>query len=161
MNKTQYSIFEEEFLKKENTYFKVSVIMFSFFFLLGIGLLFIKEVGIYLSSICLFITLIFPFVYFEYIKYQVKIEIDEDEIKVYLKGRYKRSFKFTEIKKDFRNVVVRINSKVTPAVISNCLIIYKDIKIYDQMEYRSYWNEEEVLIIQNKQLIEKLNKIIK
>ena len=63
----------------------------------------------------------------------------------------------TDIKKDFRNVVVRINSKASPAVISNCLIIYKDIKIYDLMEYRSYWNEEEVLIIQNKQLIEKLN----
>ena len=29
------------------------------------------------------------------------------------------------------------------------------------MEYRSYWNEEEVLIIQNKKLIEKLSKIIK
>lgn len=161
MNKTQYSIFEEEFLKNERTQFTATIIVFSIFFLLGIGLLFIKEVGIYLSSICFFITLIFPFVYFEYIKYQVKIEIDEDEIKVYLKGHYKRSFKFTDIKKDFRNVVVRINSKVSPAVISNCLIIYKDIKIYDLMEYRSYWNEDEVLIIQNKKLIEKLSKIIK
>ena len=133
MNKTQYRIFEEEFLKNERTQFTATIIMFSIFFLLGIGLLFIKEVGIYLSSICFFITLIFPFVYFEYIKYQVKIEIAEDEIKVYLKGHYKRSFKFTDIKKDFRNVV---------------------------MEYRSYWNEDEVLIIQNKQVIEILNKII-
>ncbi len=160
MNKTQYSIFEEEFLKNERTQFTATIIMFSIFFLLGIGLLFIKEVGIYLSSICFFITLIFPFVYFEYIKYQVKIEIDEDEIKVYLKGHYKRSFKFTDIKKEFKNVVIRINSKASPTVISNCLIIYKDIKIYDLMEYRSYWNEDEVLIIQNKQVIEILNKII-
>ena len=64
MNKTQYRIFEEEFLKNERTQFTATIIMFSIFFLLGIGLLFIKEVGIYLSSICFFITLIFPFVYF-------------------------------------------------------------------------------------------------
>lgn len=31
MNKTQYSIFEEEFLKEEKKHFKASVIMFSFF----------------------------------------------------------------------------------------------------------------------------------
>lgn len=44
-----------------------------------------------------------------------------------------------------------------------CLLLYSDIEIYDKMEYESYWNDSNILIIQNPELIsiieEKLKEI--
>ena len=37
-----------------------------------------------------------------------------------------------------------------------CLVFYKDIEVYNEMEYQSYWYEPNMLIVQNPVLIEKL-----
>ena len=34
-----------------------------------------------------------------------------------------------------------------------CLVLYNNIELYDNMEYGSYWNEPDMLIIQNPELI--------
>ena len=43
----------------------------------------------------------------------------------------------------------------------NCLVLYSNIEPYENMEYRSYWNDPNIAIIQNPELIENINKTIK
>ena len=161
MNENQYSIFEKDILKDE----KVGLIilnLLSFIFLIaGVCFLFIDN-GIYvLIMFVIFAILLTLISILQYIRYQTTVIIENEEIKVYSNNRYIRSFKLSEINIDNKDIVIRMPSRGRKALISNCLIIYKDIEIYDMMEYRSYWNNKNILIIQNKHLIQALNKIIK
>ncbi|MCI5938804.1 MAG: hypothetical protein SOU07_06235 [Bacilli bacterium] len=42
----------------------------------------------------------------------------------------------------------------------NCLIIYYDFEPYENMEYSSYWNANNIIIIQNQQSIDMIKKVI-
>lgn len=90
--------------------------------------------------------------------YGKKIGINDDEIIVYdYKSRRIQEFKIGEINKalidvSFLRGYVHIKRK--------CMIIYIDFEPYEDMEYRSYWNEENVLIIQNNETIEILQKTL-
>jgi len=161
MNENQYSIFEKDILKDE----KVGLIilnLLSFIFLIaGVCFLFIDN-GIYVLIMFLIFAILLSLIsILQYIRYQTTVIIENEEIKVYSNNRYIKSFKLSEINIDNKDIVIRMPSRGRKVLISNCLIIYKDIEIYDMMEYRSYWNDKNILIIQNKQLIQALNKIIK
>ena len=43
----------------------------------------------------------------------------------------------------------------------SCLVLYLNIEPYENMEYRSYWNDPNIVISQNPELIENINKTIK
>lgn len=45
-------------------------------------------------------------------------------------------------------------------IYKRCLIFYKNIELYENMEYSTYWNDSELVIIQNPQLIEVIEKLI-
>ena len=38
----------------------------------------------------------------------------------------------------------------------NCLVLYKDFEPYKDMEYRSYWNDPNIIIVQNPELVDVL-----
>lgn len=40
----------------------------------------------------------------------------------------------------------------------NCLVLYLNIEPYENMEYRSFWNNPNIVIIQNPELIDNINK---
>ena len=40
----------------------------------------------------------------------------------------------------------------------NCLVLYSNIEPYENMEYRSYWNDPNIVIIQNTEIIDNINK---
>lgn len=40
----------------------------------------------------------------------------------------------------------------------NCLVLYLNIEPYENMEYRSFWNNPNIVIIQNPELIDIINK---
>ena len=42
-----------------------------------------------------------------------------------------------------------------------CLILYNDVEIYDKMEYPSYWKDPEMIIMENPQLIEVMDKVLR
>ena len=161
MNEIQYSIFEKEILKEE----KIGLIILNCIsvlcFAASISFLFIDN-GIYASVSFILLSILITLIsILQYRRYQTKVIVEDDEIIVKFNGHTIRSFKYDEIKHDIKEVVIRMPSRGRKTFISECLIIYKDIEIYDMMEYRSYWKNENILIIQDKQLIENLIKIIK
>ena len=160
MNENQYSIFEKDILKDEKSILIIANLLSLILLCAGVSFLFIDN-GIYVLIIfVIFAVLLTLISILQYIRYQTTIIIENEKIKVYSNNRYIRSFELNEIKIANKEVVIRMPSRGRKALISNCLIIYKDIEIYDMMEYRSYWNDKNILIIQNKQLIQVLNKII-
>ena len=161
MNEIQYSIFEKEILKEE----KIGLIILNCIsvlcFAASISFLFIDN-GIYTSVTFILLSILITLIsILQYRRYQTKVIVEDNEIKVNFNGHSSRSFKYDEIKYAIKEVVIRMPSRGRKALISKCLIIYKDIEIYDMMEYRSYWKDKNILIIQDEQLIENLLKIIK
>ena len=43
---------------------------------------------------------------------------------------------------------------------SECLVLYRDMELYEGMEYRDYWNDKNILIIQNPKAIAEVEKYI-
>ena len=48
-----------------------------------------------------------------------------------------------------------------PRCYQKCLVLYENIVLYENMEYSSYWNDSEIVIIQNPQLIDFFRAILK
>ena len=67
-------------------------------------------------------------------------------------------FKLDELKK--KNIKIAFNEDHKFSY-KNCLVLYSNIEPYENMEYRSYWNDPNIVIIQNPELIENINKTIK
>lgn len=159
-----YNLIDKKILKENKIDFIGLGIVSVVLFMIGFIALLTIENGIYVLGVfCIMdIVILLPY-YFAYRKYLVKVKLNDSIIDVYINGKYKRQFdlkSFNVIKKE---VAITLKSRYRNQIISSCLIVYRDIELYDLMEYPSYWNEDNILIIQNKELIDeilKLNKII-
>ena len=64
-------------------------------------------------------------------------------------------FKLDALKK--KNIKIAFNY-YPKFCYKNCLVLYSNIEPYENMEYRSYWNDPNIVIIQNTELIDNINK---
>ena len=159
-----YNLIDKKILKENKIDFIGLGIVSVVLFIIGFIALLTIENGIYVLGVfCIMdIVILLPY-YFAYRKYLVKVKLNDSIIDVYINGKYKRQFdlkSFNIIKKE---VAITFKSRYRNQIISSCLIVYRDIELYDLMEYPSYWNEDNILIIQNKELIDEIlnvNKII-
>ena len=87
-----------------------------------------------------------------------KLTIKDDEIIVYdYKNNKIQEIKVSDTKVAFIDVVFLEHPGYKHR---KCMIVYIDFEPYDGMEYRSYWNKPNVLIIQNSKLIEFFKNIL-
>lgn len=160
MNLMEYYIFEKNILKEEKIGLITLNIISIVFIIMGLCLMKI-EGSIYVLLIFSILAVLITIIsLFQYRKYPTKVILGDTEIKVFYKWKKIHSFKYEEIKYDYKDVVVRMPSIGRNSLICNCLIIHKNVELYNMMEYRSYWKDKNILIIQNKELIENFNKII-
>ncbi len=108
----------------------------------------------------LFITLLFiVFWNINKNKYGKKISINDGIIKIYnYKNILIKEYIIESNKFCYIDIAFDYYRKF---IYKNCLVLYNDIDLYDKMEYRSYWNESTMIIIENPQTIKEINKILK
>lgn len=92
-------------------------------------------------------------------KYGKRLSYTNDAILIYNYKNIKiNEFKMEYLKKKYIKIAFdecpRFNFK-------NCLILYLNFEPYENMEYSSYWNDSNIVIIQNSELINNIIKIIK
>ena len=91
--------------------------------------------------------------------YGKKLLFDNDVITIYNHNNLKiKDFKLDTLKK--KNIKIAFN-EYPKFSYKSCLVLYLNIEPYENMEYRSYWNDPNIVIIQNPELIENINKTIK
>ena len=91
--------------------------------------------------------------------YGKKLLCDNDVITIYNHKNLKiNDFKLNTKKK--KNIKIAFN-EYPKFSYKSCLVLYLNIEPYENMEYRSYWNDPNIVIIQNPELIENINKTIK
>lgn len=92
-------------------------------------------------------------------KYGKKLSYNNDVITIYdYKNLKIKEFQIEYLKSKYMKIAF---DKYPRLSYKNCLIIYINFEPYENMEYSSYWNESNVAIIQNSQLIDMINKIFK
>ena len=85
-------------------------------------------------------------------KYGNKISYDKGTLIVYnYKGLKLREFRCEAMKTAYLQIAFNEYPKHT---YRKCLVIYKDIELYENMEYDSYLNDPNIIIIQNPFIIE-------
>ena len=155
-----YNLIDKKILKENKIDFIGLGIVSAILFIIGFIALLTIENGIYVLGVfCIMDIVILLSYYFAYRKYLVKVKLNDSIIDVYINGKYKRQFdlkSFNVIKKE---VAITLESRYRNQIISSCLIVYRDIELYDLMEYPSYWNEDNILIIQNEELIDEILKL--
>ncbi len=92
-------------------------------------------------------------------KYGKKLFYDNNNIIIY---DYK-NFKISEFKIEYlKTSYIKIAFDEYPRFnYKSCLVIYNNFKPYENMEYSSFWNKSNIAIIQNSELIDIINKILK
>lgn len=90
--------------------------------------------------------------------YGKKLLYTNDTIKIY---NYKNikidEFKLKTLKKNYLNVAFNYYPKFS---FKRCLVLSIDFDPYDNMEYRSFWNNSKIVIVQNSELIVHINELI-
>ena len=91
--------------------------------------------------------------------YGKKLLCENDVITIYNHKNLKiNDFKLDTLKK--KNIKIAFN-EYPKFSYKSCLVLYLNIEPYENMEYRSYWNDKNIVIIQNPELIENINKTVK
>ena len=91
--------------------------------------------------------------------YGNSISVEDGIITIYNYKKNKlREFELNSMEKTYLQITFpwRPSPKYTS---KKCLILYKNFEPYENMEYGSYWNDPNVIIIQNPLLIEKINSL--
>ena len=155
-----YNLFDNEILKHKKICLIIMSIIALCLFIFALIITLTIEKGFYLLIIFSILDfIILGMYYLIYRKYSIKIKINDKNLDVYIKNKYKRTFNLQEFKFIEKDVVIFSSEEYNNKIISPCLILYRNIELYDLMEYQSYWNENEILIIQNKELIDKVLKL--
>ena len=68
-----------------------------------------------------------------------------------------KEFKLESLKKKYISIAFNEYPKFS---YKCCLVLYLNIEPYENMEYCSYWNDSNIVIIQNSELIDHINKLI-
>lgn len=155
-----YNVIDEQILKDNKTNFIISNVLSIILFIIGLIMLLSIENGIYILAVYSIIDIILLLdCHSTYRKYQVKVKLNDSIIEVFIRGKYKRQFNIKQYNVMCKDVAITRKYRYQKQYISPCLIVYKNIELYDLMEYSSYWNEDNILIIQNKELINKVLKL--
>ena len=92
-----------------------------------------------------------------------KICITKDGITLYsVFNKRIREYRYAEYSHAFHTftfIYVNVNTSVFDRT-SECLVLYRDMELYEGMEYRDYWNDKNILIIQNPEAIAEVEKYI-
>ena len=90
--------------------------------------------------------------------YGKKLLYTNDTIKIYNYMNIKiDEFKLKTLKKNYLNVAFNYYPKFS---FKRCLVLSIDFDPYDNMEYRSFWNNSKIVIVQNSELIVHINELI-
>lgn len=164
-----YNLFDEEKVFDSTKLSKYIVFVIS---LICLSFLIIYLFTLNLIYIVLFFALVLGdvlmlFRWFLYKQmYARKITIETDSLKLFsTNNKAIRQYNISDIKAEKREMVFNNGpysdySKYAKTAKCVCLVLYKDIELYENMEYISYWNDENMLIIQNPELISKLEYLI-
>ena len=92
-----------------------------------------------------------------------KICIAKDGITLYsVFNKRIREYRYIEYSHVFHKITfiyANVNTSVFDRT-SECLVLYRDMELYEGMEYRDYWNDKNILIIQNPEAIAEVEKYI-
>ena len=92
-------------------------------------------------------------------KYGKKLSYNKDIITIYdYKNSKIKAFQIKNLKSSYLKIAF---DEYPRFKYRSCLILYIDFEPYENMEYSSYWNESNVVIIQNSQLIDLIKRILK
>ena len=110
----------------------------------------------------LFVTVIFLMLYFFNKKvYGNKIVIEENVFQLYnMNGKLLRVISLNDMKRSKH--IINFYGPRNYCNKKECLIFFQNLTLYEGMEYKSYWKDKNILIVQNPELILFLvqNKII-
>ena len=158
-----FDLIEKELKEYYITDLKIGIILFlvaSFV----LSMLSFFEKSWFIIAIILFCVVILLFVLLNYNKkkYGKKVFIDNQDLIVY---NYYGKKERTIILKDVNSCILNVGFEYrAPYIIyKECILLYLnlDFELYEKMEYRSYWKDKNLLIIQNPLLIDEIKKIIK
>lgn len=156
-----YNLFETKILKDIKIGFIILSVVFSILCLIGIVCSFLIKNGIYVLIIFFLMGVLILLCYFSYSrKYLITVKIKENILEVYAGRKLKRAYNIKEFKYKIADVIITLKTRGQDEIISSSLILYKDIELYDLMEYPSYWNNQNILIIQNNELIKEVLNLI-
>lgn len=131
--------------------------------LIGLAVLFlnviVKVIIIVLASIDCVLLVIGIIKYKQnIIKYKNRIKIENNSL--YLEnyqGKQELYFDIKNIKYNFISVGFKVNLKM---VYKKCLVVYQNIDVYKKMKYSDYFDNKNIIIIQNKKAINDVFKIL-
>ena len=121
---------------------------------IGLGILSpFYDFTVVLSIVVAVPTLVFLFVWRRNkTKYENKLSCNDKTITVYnYKNQKVKEFKLDLMKSGYLKMAFDEYPRYS---YKECLILYNDIELYENMEYSSYWNDSNMCIIQNPILIE-------
>ena len=135
-------------------------------FLIMIGFFFTYGTPSFSVFLIIVVSLIFliavSFLHFEFQMCR-KICIAKDGITLYsVFNKRIREYRYIEYSHAFHTftfIYANVNSSVFDRT-SECLVLYRDMELYEGMEYRDYWNDKNILIIQNPEAIAEVEKYI-
>lgn len=150
-----YSVFDREILDDR---IRWPYYLSCFFLTVSVVLLacsFIATAIVYLFAVILFVSLIFIAVYMSGKKmYGYKASIKDGEMHIYsINQKLLRTLDLNKVRFARKTVILVQGGVSRQEIKKECLILYGDKEISDEIEYRSYWNNKDVLIIQNQELI--------
>lgn len=152
-----YNLFNDEIIKKikEN-----SIVLFIVCFILiimGIVFMLLVEGGISIFIVFSTMSIIIYFSYWIYYrKYLIKFKITDNIIQTYLFGKLQKTYYINNMNYTKEDIVIWKKTRGQEQIISLCLIFYNNMNVYPLMEYQSYWNDSDILIVQNKEIMGKL-----
>lgn len=91
-------------------------------------------------------------------KYENKLSCNDKTVTVYTyKNQKVKEFKLDLMKSSCLKMAF---DQYRGYSYKECLVLYNDIELYENMEYSSYWNDSNMLIIQNPVLIKMIEQML-
>ncbi len=118
-----------------------------------------------LTLFCLWISTVLLSIHM-WRKHARKILIENDGITLYTSGgKLYHKYLFSEYKSAKRIIAIEEPGPVYTRcsredVYKETIVLYRDMELYEGMEYRSYWNDKNILFIQNPEAIAEVEKYI-
>ena len=134
----------------------ISIISFAITVVLLILSIFYLFALVFLSAVTAFICVTFFITYrINKNKYGRKICcVGENLIICDYKGKKTSELDMSSLKKDYLQIAFDYGRP--RYIYKQCLILHNNFELYERMEYSSYWNNHDLVIVQNQKAIETL-----
>ena len=157
-----YTLLDKKWLNYYISGSKCAFFVFSAISIVLATLAFFNPFVIYLCFISLFVALLFLLTYFAHRKkYGRKVLIKEKMLEVCnAQQKLIYTLSLTEVM-HIQQAILFSGPRSIGFTQENCLVIYRiGADVYENMEYRSYWNDKDILIVQNPKLITTLTHML-